>query len=134
LGILRDAGYKAQIEIAEAPSIGQGTFFFLLAEFEGSRAGFDSLGERSKRAEVVAEEACGELIDFLRGSAAIDKALADQIAHYLALSDGGSEFVAHEVTEHLLTNIWVVEQFLPLKFSLDRESGRARVKGIGFKK
>ena len=126
---LKDAGYQAEIEIEEASSIGQGTFFFLQSEFEGCRAGFDSLGRKGKRAEVVAEEACDELIDFLGSNATVDRALGDQLIPYLALAAGESEFIAHEISEHLLTNIWAVEQFLPLKFSLDRGSKRVRVKG-----
>ena len=127
--LLRDGGHKVEIDIVEAPSIGQGTFFFLVAEFENSRAGFDSLGKKGKKAEVVAEEASRELIDFLGSRATIDKALADQLVLYMALSEGESEFTTHEVSEHLLTNIWVVEQFLPIKFSLDSVEGRVSVNG-----
>ncbi|MEK7826057.1 MAG: RNA 3'-terminal phosphate cyclase, partial [Nitrospirota bacterium] len=41
--ILRVRGFVSQIDIVEAPSIGQGTFLIIVAEFENSIAGFSSL-------------------------------------------------------------------------------------------
>jgi RNA 3'-terminal phosphate cyclase len=60
----------------------------------------------------VADEAAAALIQFQNCQAAVDKHLADQILLYLALADGRSEFSTEEITSHLLTNIWVIEQFL----------------------
>ncbi len=122
--ILKDKGFQPEIKIYLAPSIGQGTFFFLKAEFENSLAGFGALGERGKRAEKVAEEACKDFLKFAQTQAAIDPHLADQLIPYLALADDKSTFTVSKITQHLLTNIWVVKQFLPTRFLVQGEEGQ----------
>lgn len=121
--ILHRAGYDPQIDIVHRPSEGQGTLFFLWSEFEGSRAGFSSLGRPGKRAEEVAEEACREFLEFVKTPGAIEGHLADQLIVYMALAPGTSSFTTSRITQHLLTNIWVVEQFLPVKFTVEGEEG-----------
>jgi hypothetical protein len=39
--------------------------------------------------------------------------------------------ITEGIPEHLLTNIWVVEQFLPVKFDIEEETGKIWVDGIG---
>jgi RNA 3'-terminal phosphate cyclase len=58
--------------------------------------------------------------------------LADQIIPYLALARGESRFTVSRITKHLLTNAWVVRQFLPAKIEIRGQVGRrgeVRVKG-----
>ncbi|NIN01846.1 MAG: RNA 3'-phosphate cyclase [candidate division Zixibacteria bacterium] len=121
--ILKEKGFSPEIQIRQAPSIGQGTFFFLKAEFENSVAGFGALGERGKRAEKVAEEACEEFVDFVRSNAAVDRHLADQLIPYLSLADGESIFTVSKITKHLLSNVWVVKQFLQTEIRVEGEEG-----------
>ena len=112
LKFLQAKGFSPEISLSQAPSIGQGTFFFLKAEFENSVAGFSSLGEIGKRAERVAEEACEDFLRFMQTNGAVDPHLTDQLIPYLALAEGNSTFTVSKITNHLLTNIWVVKQFL----------------------
>ena len=125
-------GLRPAISIENAPSRGQGTAVFLAAQFEGSVGGFTSLGKKGKRAEEVADDACNEFIKFLDSKGVIDIHLADQLVLYMALARGRSTLITERITEHLLTNIWVIEQFLPLKFNIEEETGRVEVNGIGF--
>jgi len=118
------------IEILSAPCIGQGTFFFLVSEFENSIAGFSSLGQRGKRAEDVGKDAAEEFIKFFYSNAPVEKRLADQIVPYLSLSvgidsirDRKSSFITSEITKHLLTNIEVVKKFLDVKFEVSGKEG-----------
>ena len=124
LKILREKDFSPEIKIIHAPSIGQGTFFFLKAELENSVAGFGALGEIGKRAEKVAEEACQEFLEFMQTNAAIDPHLADQLIPYLALAEGQSSFTVSRISQHLLTNIWVVKQFLPTKIAVEGDEGK----------
>ena len=118
-----------EIEIVSAPSAGKGTLLFLLAEFENSRAGFGALGAVGKRAETVADEACHALFDHLDHPGALDPHLADQIIPYLALAGGTSEFTTSRITQHLLTNIRVVLQFLDVDLDVEgKEDEPGRVK------
>jgi RNA 3'-terminal phosphate cyclase (ATP) len=131
---VRHLGLPPSLRIEEAPSHGQGTVLFLAACFEGSRAGFASLGRRGKRAEAVADDACDELFRFLGSSGVVDKHLADQLVLYMALAKGRSTMITEGVTEHLKTNVWVIEQFAPVAFGTDTHTGEIQVTGIGFQR
>ncbi|MGE5173605.1 MAG: RNA 3'-terminal phosphate cyclase [Betaproteobacteria bacterium] len=129
--MLSQKGIDAEIEIVSAPSPGKGTLLFLLAEFENVSAGFDALGAIGKRAEEVADEAFLAFSEYLASEGALDPHLADQIISYLALAEGTSEFTTSRITQHLLTNIWVVEQFTHVSVSVqgkEGETGRITVK------
>ncbi len=123
LKFLQTKGFSAEINLLQAPSIGPGTFFFLKAEFENSVAGFSSLGEIGKRAERVAEEACEDFLRFMQTKGAVDPHLADQLIPYLALAEGDSTFTVSKITSHLLTNIWVVKQFLSSEILVEGKEG-----------
>jgi RNA 3'-terminal phosphate cyclase (ATP) len=88
-----------------------GAGIFLVAEYEGVRAGFSALGAKGKPSEVVAEEAVAALLAHRDSGAALDCHLADQLVLPLALAGGVSRFSVERVSRHLTTNIWVVSQF-----------------------
>ncbi|OGP24817.1 MAG: hypothetical protein A2067_03525 [Deltaproteobacteria bacterium GWB2_42_7] len=73
-------------------------------------------------------------MQYWRGDGALDPHLADQIVLYMALAKGNSSFTTTRITNHLLTNIWVIEKFLPVKFEVKGnigEEGIVLVSGIG---
>ncbi len=121
--ILGRNGIDASIDICSAPSAGKGSFLFLCAEFEHIAAGFSALGAIGKRAEQVADEACEALMSFVQSEGALDPHLADQILPYLAFSSDASEFTTSCISRHLLTNIWVVKQFLNLNVRIEGNEG-----------
>ncbi len=81
--------------------------------------GSDVLGERSKRAEAVGEEAAKKLISEISSKAAVDFHMADQLLPFMALSKGA--FRASKITNHARTNIYTIEQFLGKTFTVDEE-------------
>ncbi len=101
-------GPELPVELVAAGGLDPGSLVFLW----GPRAGFDTLGARGKPAEKVADEAVDAYLTFRRGGAAVDPHLADQIVLYLAQAQGPSAMITSEITSHLLTNLWVIEQFL----------------------
>lgn len=125
LSLLRPRGIDASIEAVSAPSQGKGSFLFLSAESENITAGFDGLGAFEKTAERVAEEVVGEFFSYLDSDAALDSHLADQLVHYLALAPERSEFTVSRITRHLLTNIWVVKQFVAVDIRVHGREGEA---------
>jgi len=130
---LSGRGIDAAVDVFAAPSPGKGTLFFLLAEFENITAGFDALGAIGKRAEEVADEACHALFQYMAADGALDPHLADQVIPYAAFGDGTSEFTTTRITGHLLTNIWVVKQFMDMDITVvGREGmpGKIRVRGM----
>ncbi len=77
-----------------------------------------ALGELGKKAEDVGKE-CAELLKKqLDSNACLDRQMADQILPYMALAGSGKVSVA-EITKHARTNMWVIEQFLPVKFKIE---------------
>ena len=131
---IQHLGIHPSVQNEQAPSPGQGTVLFLAAQFEGSRAGFASLGRRGKWAEAVADDACDELFRFLDSSGVVDQHLADQLVLYMALARGRSTVITESVTDHLKTNIWVIEQFAPVAFGTDTDTGKIEVAGVGFQR
>jgi RNA 3'-terminal phosphate cyclase (ATP) len=131
LQTLRSNGVNARLEVVDARSKGTGTVVFLWAEFENAVAGFTSLGERGKPAERVAEEAARDLLAYLESDAALDRYLADQLVLPVALAGGSSQFSTQEVTQHLLTNAWVVNRFLPGRVRVEGAEGEPGVCWIG---
>ncbi len=101
-----------------------GTILFLLVTCEGGRGGFSSLGEMGKPAERVADEACDQVFAYLDRAGVADAHLADQLLLPMALAPGSSSLTTTRVTEHLLTNGWVVEQFLPGRVRIEGEAGQ----------
>ncbi|HXY61826.1 MAG TPA: RNA 3'-terminal phosphate cyclase [Nitrospirota bacterium] len=122
---LLEKGIDADMEIVDASSPGKGTLVFLKVESENSIAGFDALGAIGKRAEEVADEACQSFLTYVKEQAALDPHLADQIVPYLALARGDSVFTTSSITRHLLTNIWVVKQFLDADVQVTGKEGEA---------
>lgn len=123
--IRRDLKVDAEITIQQdVPSNGPGSFLFLLAEYEKVFAGFSSLGSRGKPAEKVADEALDSLKDFMESDGCIDPHLADQLIPFMAMAKGISSFSTTRVTEHLLTNLWVISHFLEVKVQRRGETGK----------
>jgi RNA 3'-phosphate cyclase len=121
--IQRELKIDAEITILyDVPSNGPGSFLFLLAEYEKTLAGFSSLGSRGKPAEKVADEVVETLKDYVSSEGCIDPHLADQLVPFMALAKGNSSFTTTRITEHLLTNLWVIQHFLDVTIS--RAGGR----------
>lgn len=86
-----------------------GSSLLLRAEYGGSVAGFDELGERGKPAEDVADDAVDRFLAFHACPGAVDRFMADQLLVPLALS--GGRVRAPTVTDHLESNVEVIERF-----------------------
>jgi RNA 3'-terminal phosphate cyclase (ATP) len=110
------ARLDATVPVEIIPAGGQdlGSLVFLW----GPQAGFTTLGARGKPAEQVADEVVEAYLAFRACGAALDRHLADQVLIYLALAKGPSRFTTEAVTSHLLTNVWVIEQFLGPTFEI----------------
>ena len=98
-------------EVADVPAASPGTFLYVEAIFEQSRAAFGFLGEKGLRAEALGDRAARTLLRFLEGDAATDPHLADQLAVPLAIGGGGGRITTSEVTPHLVTVAEVVSLF-----------------------
>lgn len=122
--IQRDLKIDPEINILyDVPSNGPGSCLFLLAEYEKIFAGFSSLGSRGKPAERVADEAVDSLKNYIESEGCINPHLSDQLIPFMALAKGSSSFTTTQMTEHLLTNLWVLQHFLEVKLTRQGEKG-----------
>lgn len=84
------------------------------------RLGADALGEKGKSSEQVGQEAAKKLMSQIDSEAPIDRNLADNLIPWMALFCP-SKIKASEITNHTITNIYVVEQFLGKIFEINKE-------------
>jgi RNA 3'-terminal phosphate cyclase (ATP) len=119
-----EAEVGVRIDLLEAPTPGPGTFLFLHAASENAAAGFTSIGAIGKRAEAVGEEAAAEFLHYHSTGSALDAHLPDQIVLYLSLCAEKSVFTTSRITQHLLTNLWVMELFHAFTYSIEGEPGK----------
>ena len=68
-------------------------------------------------------EAVNDLLAFHHSQAAVEAHLADQIILPWALAKAPGMLSTERLTEHTLTNIWVVEQFFGPVTRVDHERG-----------
>lgn len=118
---------KIETEYSETLSTGSGIVLYAIFSKDDEidfvnpiRLGASSLGEQGKRAELVGEEAAKKLLEEISSKAPVDEHLADNLIPFLALN-GGSMKVS-KISNHTRTNIYVVEQFLDVKFKIDEEN------------
>jgi len=102
-------GYK---ELSEEQ--GPGNILLLTVDCEHLTEQFCAFGQFGVPSEVVADRAIRPLRRWLASSAAVAEHLADQLLLSMALA-GGGHFTTSGMTDHLHSNIQVIEQFLPVK-------------------
>jgi len=110
----------AKIESHYVSALNAGSGILLWAECENSIIGADALGEKGKTAEDVGIEAVKNLDFELKSGAAVDHHAADMLLPYMALA-GGGKIKTSKITNHILTNISVIERFLDVRFKINKE-------------
>lgn len=110
--VLASAGLRIESCMKSVQSYGKGSYLFLSYCGKGMFGGFSALGEPAKKAETVGREAAEAFLAFHKSGTCVDRHLADQIPLYLVRAQGLSSFSTESVTGHLLTNLWVMNQFL----------------------
>jgi len=125
--VLNREGLAGRVEACRLRSVGPGAGIFLFVEYETGLAGFTAYGRKGLPAERVAETACEGLLQHHRDGAPIDPQLADQLVLPMALANGESRLVTSQVTQHLLTNVWAVQQFLACEVTIEGQLGERGV-------
>lgn len=120
--LLAGLGVELRIEPLRVRAACPGAGLFLIAEYANLNCGFGALGEVGKPSEEVAAEAAAALLKHHASGAALDCHLGDQILVPLCLAEGPSRFTVEEITRHLETNAWVIEQFGVARITAERSS------------
>jgi RNA 3'-phosphate cyclase len=127
---LSQQGYKAQIQIINDQSnpIQKGSSIVLWAQtYSGVIVGADAIGELHKMAEAVGKEAAQKLLSELLAQPTVDVFLADMLIPYLALAQGKSAFLVRTISEHIESNVWLMEKILKVKFTIQRDNNLFRI-------
>ncbi|MBI2848168.1 MAG: RNA 3'-phosphate cyclase [Chloroflexi bacterium] len=111
--MLAGNGYEAKIELIWDETAPQaGASLAIWAETDsGCLLGADQAGARGRRSEEIGGNVARNLLADLKTGATVDRYLADQLIIYAALAKGKSSYIAPRLTEHVETNLWLVEKF-----------------------
>jgi RNA 3'-terminal phosphate cyclase (ATP) len=108
-------------------STGPGNAILLGARFANVCEISSGIAQQGKSSEAVATGAAKGLRSYLASSAPVGVHLADQLLLPMALA-GGGVFHTLAISDHVRTNMALIEQFLPVKFAV--EELEAGVKSI----
>ncbi len=115
--LIMDAGYECDITTECVTCRSTGSGIGLWHDLLGANA----LGKRGLPAEKVGRNAAKEMIKELHSGACVDVHLSDQLIPYMGLCRSGfGSYTVRELSQHTLTNIWVTEQFLDVKFDVKK--------------
>lgn len=84
--------------------------------------GASSLGEKGKPAEKVGKECAKRFKKQMESGYGVDEKMGDQLVPYLALY--GGEIWVNRVSNHLKTNLWVINNFIDDKVILMGEKNK----------
>jgi RNA 3'-phosphate cyclase len=87
--------------------------------------GAGRVAERGVRAEALGDAAGAELASDLAARVTLDMHATDQILVYLALA--GGRFTTRSISNHAQTAMWLIEQFMPVRFEVAQMPGAASV-------
>ena len=110
--VLVENGYHATIEaLCDETAVQAGASLALWAETDsGCLLGYDQAGKRGRSSEKIGKYVARHLLEDLGTGATVDRYLADQLIIYAALASGGTEYIIPHLTEHVDTNLWLVEK------------------------
>ena len=96
-----------------------------------NQLGMSILGEKSIAAEELGKKCALRLLEEINSKATFDFFTADQMLIYLALA-GKGEFKVSHISEHMKTNIEVIEKFLDVKFEIEDNKIKIKNNFSGF--
>jgi len=108
----------------------RGAALFLGAETTtGCILGADRAGKRGRRSEAIAEFVVSSLREDLAAGATVDRHLADQLIPFAALAGGTTRYRVPAMTDHVDSNLWLVETILGARTA--REGNVISIEGVG---
>ena len=111
--VLADKGYPARIEtLWDETALQAGASLAVWAKTDsGCLLGSDQAGKRGRSSESIGRYVARNLLEDLQTGATVDRYMADQLIIYAALARGTTEYFIPRRSEHIDTNLWLVEKF-----------------------
>ena len=117
LGILK-AKPEAGRALTDKRADGHGNVVTVTITREHVTEVFTGFGEKGLSAESVASRAAVEAVRYVEADVGVAEHLADQLLLPMALGAGG-HFTTVQPSQHTLTNIAVIEKFLPVEITVE---------------
>ncbi|MFH0844788.1 MAG: RNA 3'-terminal phosphate cyclase [Pseudomonadota bacterium] len=137
---LKARGYDPKIEILydtesapsyKHPSIQAGASLAIWARSDtGCLMGSEMAGAPKRTAEYIGTQTVKNLFRDLDTGATVDIHTADQLIPFAALADGWSEYRVSQITDHIESRLWLVEEILHAKTEV--KGHLLRIQGIGY--
>ncbi len=129
---LSSYGFRAEIEeIYDESSLQEGAALAIYAEMSsGSKIGSDRAGQPGRSSESIGRYVAQSFIEDTKTGAAVDRYVADQLIIYAGLAEGTTRYLVPSITEHVETNLWLIEEFLGSK--TNAWGNLIEIEGIGF--
>lgn len=130
--LLKDKGCPVDIRVMDdGTSVQKGAALTLWAETDtGCRIGADQAGKPGRRSESIADFVVRSLLEDLATSATTDRHLADQLILFAALASGTTQYLIPGKTDHVESNLWLVNEVLGVRTDLN--GATLAIEGIGF--
>jgi len=130
---LSTQGYKAEIqEIYDTSSLQEGAALAIYARTSsGSIIGSDRAGRPGRRSESIGRYVAQSFMEDVNTGATVDRYIADQLIIYAGLAEGTSRYSIPRITEHIETNLWLIEEFLGSRAKIS--GNLIEIEGSGFK-
>ena len=130
---LNAQGYKAEItEIYDESSLQEGAALAIYADTSsGSVIGSDRAGRPGRRSESIGRYVAQNFMEDINTGATVDRYIADQLIIYAGLAEGTTRYSIPRITEHVETNLWLIEEFLGARTKIS-DNLIIEIEGIGF--
>lgn len=126
LGEPGSPGVTIQV-LGDAEACGPGGAIVVAARMENTVLGAGTVAQRGVPAERLGGEVGQELRLDLDSGATVDVHAADQLLIYAAQAPGPSVLTVRRVSQHATTVMWLIEQFLPVRFGVEACHGVQRI-------
>ncbi|MFP3898700.1 MAG: RNA 3'-terminal phosphate cyclase [Dehalococcoidia bacterium] len=112
--VLSSYGYRAEIQqVDDQSSLQEGAALAIYCHTgSGSRLGSDRVGRPGRSSESIGRYVAERFIEDVDTGAAVDRYAADQLIIYTALAEGLTRYSVPRITDHVETNLWLIEEFL----------------------
>jgi RNA 3'-terminal phosphate cyclase (ATP) len=132
--VLITRGYDTKIDIRDdMDAIQSGAALALFANLSsGCRLGADGAGAFRRPSEAIGKRVAAQLLEDLETGTALDRYAADQIIPFAALARGESRFRISKPSEHIVSNAWLVQEFLGARVEV--KDHIMSVQGVGFRR
>lgn len=130
--VLTKKGYKVHIrEEYDGTAMQPGAALAVYARTSARCVlGADRAGAPGRRSEAIGRFVARSLIEDLETGATVDRYLADQLILYAALAGGTTEYRIPFRTDHVETNLWLVQELLGCSF--DIKENVIKITGTGY--